>query len=434
MRRYLPSFAHLAVSLLFYPVSLLLVSVYFSAEERGVYFSLTAFVVLQTLFDLGIVQASVTILSREFAGLKIDDSGAVNAARERAERILEVLSHVSRWLRTAGFLSLGVVGVLGCVVMINSGVAARVWVPAVGTTVFGVMATLWVLPLQIAMEGANEVQALGRARALGNLARVLTLAGGIILYPSVAWLGLSAVVQALVLVWATPPNLKRMLTQSQQRAGAEHGVWRDEVIPFQRKLAVTWLGGSLVILPLVPGYMMAFGPEAAGRFGLTVTAFQSIVGIAVLWQTVSLPRIAGLVVEESSAAAFVVWKKEFVRSVGTFVFLTLVFLALVELSPLVYDVRDRVVSRAAMVWLAWGFFVTMLTYSCSYVMRAHKTEPFILQYMSWAILSAAALLAAVLLKKQTGYAMGFSLATTVAALAVYLKFRKSARLLEKHTQ
>lgn len=429
MRRYLPSFANLAVSLLFYPASLLLVSIYFTAEERGVYFSLTGFIVLQLLFDLGVVQASVTVLSREFVGTSIAENGEIIAERLRADRIRVVVFRVSRWLRRASYLALGVVGVLGAAVMIKSGVSYVIWLPAVATLMLGIASTLWVMPLQVVIEGANEVAALGSARTFGNLARIAVLTMGIAVHPSVAWLGLSIVVQALVFAWAVPRKFRRLLKISRSLRASEIETWESEVLPFQRKLAVTWIGGSVVILPLVPCFMIAFGPKAAGQFGLTVTVFQSAIAIAVLWQTVSLPRIAGLVVQEGSRAAVALWKKEFGRSLVTFGLLAIAFIGAVELSPLVQDVRARVVTPAEFGWLALGFLGTLVIYSCSYVVRAHKVEPFIFQYSLWAILSATGLIAAILLESRVGYCASFAIASTVGAIVVFLKFTKIRRLL-----
>ncbi len=435
MRRYLPSFANLAVSLLFYPVSLLLVNVYFTAQERGVYFSLTGFIVIQLFFDLGIVQASVTTLSRELAGSKRGGAGSLAAEIDRGARVNSVLFHAHRWLKRSGWWSLAVVAALGCLIMIPGGVAISIWGPAVVSLMFGVAMTLWMLPIQIAVEGANEVEALGKARMLGNFARTLTLAGGIVAFPSVAWLGISMAVQAFVCAWACPRESKLFLKRGRKFAEENEGsVWQREVIPFQRRLAVSWVGGSMVSLPLVPVCLVALGAESAGRFGLTITAFQAVVAIAVLWQTVSMPRMAGLVVEAGSGAAFTLWRREFGRSVATFGILSVAFAVAVALSPVIYDVRDRVVSPAEIGWLGWGFLCTLLIYSYSYVMRAHKTEPYVHEYLLWAGLSGAGLIVGGVLQNRVALCAGYALAATLAALLFYRRFRLEARRLRGQSE
>jgi hypothetical protein len=70
--------------------------------------------------------------------------------------------------------------------------------------------------------------------------------------------------------------------------------WRDEILPQQLRLTLSWVLGFIVYLAAAPITFQTAGPVVAGRIGVAVQIYQAVTSIAGVWLTRSQPKMGAL--------------------------------------------------------------------------------------------------------------------------------------------
>lgn len=357
-------------------LSTVVIAHYMAPAEQGYYYTFASFFFLQMLFELGFSFALVNLVAHERAHVlgHPDDQAALS--------------------RYAGMLRVGLV-----VGGVAAGIALLV-IPAVGWVFFTHAPTAsgnvqwqtpWLLsaiglclliPSQFVwamLEGSDRIAEVAWIRltqdGLAQLGFWSALYLGLGLFAAVVLIGIRlTVAYGAMLLPACRDVLSLAWRHRRERSPID---WRAEILPFQAKIAISSLAGYLMSYTLNPILFRLYGPEYAGKWGMTFTLLAAANSFALLWISTSVPRLCGLLAHRKDEAAWIQFKRAVRQGLMVFVGLVMGLAGMVALADCCFPAfRGRLLPNVDMAWLVLAMLGTYLVLAMNYFVRAHRREDF----------------------------------------------------------
>ena len=266
-------------------ITVFLIARFLSPAEQGYYYTYASLIALQMVFELGFSQVVIQHASHERAHLSIGPKGTVTGDETAHARLASLLQLSVRWY-AAGALFLALALIPAGLHFFSSHqhlgdiVAWRTpWIAAATTAVFAFQLD----PLYSFFEGCGFVSNIAHMRwmqaIVGSLLAWTALVTRHGLYAPAAVIAGQVVVGA-VWLFLRRDLIVHLLTYN---TGNRHMSWRDEIWPFQWRVAISWISGYFVYQTFNP-FLFAFrGPVAAGKMGMSLSFANAVMVIAMSW-------------------------------------------------------------------------------------------------------------------------------------------------------
>jgi hypothetical protein len=173
---------------------------------------------------------------------------------------------------------------------------------------------------------------------------------------------------------------------------AEQGVdWRREVLPFQWRIAVSWISGYLMFQLFTPMVFVNLGPVAAGRLGITLAIFNSILAVGISWINAKAPQFSAMISKNDRAVLNILFLATLKRSL-CFVFIAslIVLLGILVCKQLNLHFVERMADLPVMTCLALVTLANVFVYAAATYIRSHRQEPMLPVSVICAILTLVA--------------------------------------------
>ena len=252
--------------------------------EQGYYYTLLSLAALQTIFELGFSFVILQLAAHESALLTIHPDGRIEGDRIALARLASVLRLTIRWYLRAAIALAFVLLPLG-IVFFSEKTAQVSWFGPWVAAALAVSATFLFTPLFSFLEGCNQVRQVARLRMFQALIVLAmswaAIASGHGLY-ACALVNLGWIAAGAVFLARRHGLLLSLLRFS---SGEDEISWRNEIWPFQWKIAVSWLCSYFTMQVFTPILFLFRGPEEAGRMGLTLSVVGYLPIVALCWMT-----------------------------------------------------------------------------------------------------------------------------------------------------
>lgn len=372
--------------------TVLLIVRFLSPIEQGYYYTLLSLAALQTIFELGFSFVILQLAAHESALLTIHPDGRIEGDPTAHARLASVLQLTLRWyLRAAIALALVLVP-LG-MLFFSEKTAQAPWFGPWITAALAVSTTFLLTPLFSFLEGCNQVRQVARLRMwqalIVSAISWAAIASGHGLYAcalvNLGWITVGAAFLAR----------RRGLLHSLLRysAGGDEVSWRNEIWPFQWRIAVSWLCSYFTMQVFTPILFLFRGPEEAGRLGLTLSVAGYLPIVALCWMTPKAAPFGQLVkvgrLQELDALFFRTLKQS----------MALISLmaggclaAVVCLQHALPKIAGRMETPAIFLLLLLAAMSSFLVQSMAVYLRSFKREPYLVQSITVAGLTVAGVL------------------------------------------
>lgn len=264
---------------------------------QGFFYAFYSLFQLQAVLQAGAYLALYAAVSHAWAQVSLDAKGRIQGAPSALERLggLLRLSRAWHWGCAAAFaLLLGPLGHLFFSLKDAQGVS---WVGPWWLLSFMIAGSFLILPNALSLEATGHTGPQQRAQFYGVL--VSSVAGPLAL---AAGLGLYAIGVMTLARVAVTAALHHGPTRKFRHLPTAQLDWRDEILPQQIRLTVSWLLGFVVYLAATPIAFQAAGPVVAGRVGVAVQIYQAVTSIAGVWISRAQPRMGVLAAKRDMAA------------------------------------------------------------------------------------------------------------------------------------
>jgi O-antigen/teichoic acid export membrane protein len=409
--------------------TVLLIVHFLSPIEQGYYYALLSLVTLQTIFELGFSFVVQQLAAHESVHLDFSCNGYVTGDPIAHARLASIFQLTVRWYsRAAAVMALTLLpfGWLFFFVHRHSGDKVA-WQGPWMLAAVACSASFFLTPFFSFMDGCGQIRQVARMR-LAEASAILIMAWSAMiahkgLYaPAMAIIGSAAV--GLVFLWR-----RRLLLRDLYRypPGGHAVSWRNEVWPFQWKIAVSWMCAYFTAQAFIPLLFTLRGPVEAGQMGmsLSITGYLSLLLLS--WTSTKATPFGQLIAQGRYRDLDLLFFRTLRQSLALLCLIAFVCMGGVIAIQHIY-------SRLAVRMVAPGVFALLLgTMICGFVvqslaiyLRSFKREPFLILYIITAVLTVGMVLLTARRWGTTGAAISYALATGIVGLVfAILIFQRS---------
>lgn len=380
-------------------VSLVMIPMFFNKVEQGYYFTFTSILALQTFFELGLNVVLSQVVASEMSKLHWSDGGTLSGDESVLQRLGSLVGTVSRLYRVMAMLFFLAVGTGGMYFFtVNSqGETSSGWLISWWLLMLFTAGNLYFSPLLAITEGVGKVAQVARLRTvqslIGYIAAWSAMAAGF---------GLLAIpfISGSLLVgsWFWLMHDGRFLRTLERNAPLGDPLvsridWRVEILPFQWRVVVSWLSMYFIYQLFNPYIFSHYGAAEAGKVGLGLVVFGSLMGLSLSWIGAKTPEIAKLIGASEKARARELFKKQFIVSGFINAILCGTIVLLVQVGNMFHFPKmDRFPDVYIVSCLAVATMANHVVYSFASYMRAHKVDPMLPPFLVTGVAMAAVIL------------------------------------------
>lgn len=366
-------------------VTLVAIPVFFSKSEQGYYFTFASVLALQIFFELGLNGVLSQVVAAEMRKLYWGEDGRVLLGDETSlQRLGSLIGTVSRIYRSLSILFFFTVGFGGMYFFtINARGETPKWLLSWWLLVGFTSGNLYCSPFMAIAEGTGKVGQVARLRmvqsrigyvlawmamAAGFGLLAMPLISGSLLLGSLIWLNREG--------WFLKDLEQSALLRGRLAARID---WHLEILPFQWRIAVSWMSGYLIFQLFNPVIFSYYGAVEAGRVGLGLTIFGSLMGLSMSWMGAKAPEFARLISAGESAKARQLFKTQFIVS-GLVNLLLCGVLVVAIILGILFRVpkMERLPDMTVVTCLALVTVANHAIFSFAIYMRSHREEPMLL--------------------------------------------------------
>ena len=280
------------------PVTLLLMTLYFSTEMQGYFATFGSILQMQVFFELSLHVVLINVASHEWTGLRLNEHGEIEGDPAAHSRLMNLGRTALRWYSIAAVLFILLVGIGGVFFLGQESLPKNDWLgPWISLVVFtGLL--LCCQPLTSLLEGCDQLAIVNRFRLRQSLT------GSVVVWVMVfSGCGLWAAAGSAVvrLAWEVRLIVGRYRGFFSQlfKASADSAIhWKQEVWPLQWRLALQGIATWWAMQLLVPVMFQYHGDAAACRMGTTWNILSSLQAAAFTWVETRRPRFGQLISQQ----------------------------------------------------------------------------------------------------------------------------------------
>jgi len=397
------------------PVTAVLVAAWFTPELQGYYYAFASLLALQVFVELGLGTVIIQFASHEWSKLDLDSSGRIVGDKNSLSRLISLARFTAVWYLVGAFvLTIGLV-VVGYFFFSQSHDNAVDWLmPWLSLSILTGI-TICLVPLWSLLEGCNQVARVYAFRFIQGLCIHLSiwiaiLSGAKLWAASVSSIVGLLVTTALLLAryWPFVKNLFFV------RPAGPRIKWRDEVLPMQWRIALSWLSGYFTFSLFIPVLFHYHGPVIAGQMGMTWSLVSVVSSLSFVWVNPKAPRFGMLVAQKRyQELDRLLWRLVVIVSAVAALCSTALWGLVFLLYALNHPLSSRLLAPLPTALFLLATVIMVFSFPFSTYLRAHKKEPILILSVITAILIAASNLVLGKYFSANGMAVGYLAVTAI---------------------
>lgn len=359
------------------PVSALLIATKFTPTIQGFYYTFGSVLALQTFAELGIGYAITQFASHEWSKLRIGENRRIEGNPDHLSRLASLTRIAIKWYSIAAFIV--IIGLsIGGYVFFSQSPSQNVnwklpWIFLCVLTGINLFSTaIWSL-----LEGCNQVKNVYLYRFFQGLIGSLA-AWSAIIFGAELW---TASILSLVSLIFAGYFLRRNYWEFFKsllliKLKGPHLSWLTDILPFQWRIALSWVSGYFIITFITPVLFKFQGPVIAGQMGMTMALISAATAISSSWIAPKTPKMAILVAQKEYKQLDVLFFKLVkISGIMTLLFGGSVWLLIYFINIINSPFANRFLPPLPAGLFLLGQLIIAIPSPCSNYMRAHKKEP-----------------------------------------------------------
>lgn len=359
----------------------LLVAFFFSQEEQGYYYTFLSIITLQVFVEFGLGVVVSSHASHEWAHLKLDDRGHIFGNQNSLSRLISIGEFAKRYylkISIACFLLLLFGGSL--FFLMKSSHNIELWfMPWCFLSLLTSM-SLYLVPFWSILEGCNQVVNVYIFRLVQAL--IAGLVAWLAIYFGFGlWaMSLAGFVGILLIFVLMYRGYKIFFSTIFYSKAFEAKVnWKNDILPMQWRIGVSWISGYLTFSLFVPVIFYFKGPILAGQTGMTLVFTSAVTSVISAWVFPKAPSF-GILIANSK---FDELNRMFYQMSIRVIFIAMSMAILIWLGIYFVNVFQLPIAERLLPPFPAAFFLGSTVILCaglpmSTYLRAHKKEPLLL--------------------------------------------------------
>jgi O-antigen/teichoic acid export membrane protein len=350
-----------------------------SPMEQGYFYTFGSILALQIFLEMGFGTVAIQLMAHEAAHLKIDLKAGISGSLSHLDQFSANFHFIKRWYGVVSIFIAIFLFPVGFWFFSSSTQGETVhWVLPWAILVVSTAGDVFVRSMDSTIEGMGYIAESIRVNLWSSVIRVILSVLGLLLGLKLYAVPIASAI-ALVLnrwmVW----QLLHVVNNSTMQFGRNIKInWVKDILPFQWRIALSWVSGWFIFSAMMPVVFRRFGSAEAGRFGLAMSISNFINTFAMNWVT---PKFAvwGQMVSKREWKSMddLFWKVAPWATVVALIGSIMAVLAIPHLGLWFPRFAGRVPDARLLSTLCLVPIMNQIVFSEAFYLRAHKKEPFI---------------------------------------------------------
>jgi hypothetical protein len=279
-------------------VTIAVIAMHYTAQMQGYYYTFISLMALQVFAELGLGNIIINFASHEWAHLRVCEKNGIVGSESALARLAGLGRFALRWYAAAGAVVFVIMGAVGSFLFTGGSHYAIDWRTPWILFCLLIGMRLWLIPFLALLEGCNQVSSVYFCRLVEVVITSVTLwlcimldlrlfAPCVSVSAGIAW-------RALFLFG----KYRRFFRVFFSKHTAAPMSWRNEILPMQWRIALSFLGGYFTFYLFTPLTFRFDGPVAAGRMGMTFAMASGLSTIASTWIYTRVPRFGQMIAKK----------------------------------------------------------------------------------------------------------------------------------------
>lgn len=409
-------------------VSIFFIARFLSPIEQGYYYTFISVIALQVFFELGLTGIITQYTAHEFAFVQKSESG-LTGDTFHLSRLASLLRFCIKWFGLIAITAFIVLVVVGFVFFnkYNNQESDLSWKGPWIVLGFATALSLFMDPICAFFEGLGEMKDIAGIRLFQKTLFIVLLLLFFLLGFRLYAGPLASLFSILAnYVQISRPKRLKILKMIWRIRGESIISYKNEILPLQWKIALSWLSGYLIFQLYNPVLFATEGAEVAGQMGITLAALNGISAISMSWIMTKIPVFSNYI----ALKQFSILDNVFYRTLKQLTFINLLgilslIFGLLLLNRVYPEFRGRFLNNEPFFMLCLVTFVNQFVFSWATYLRCFKKEPYLLYSVVLGILNTIATLMLSKYWGLSGLVFGNTFLTLIVSLPwAYFIFKK----------
>jgi len=368
-------------------ISILFVVRYLTGVEQGFYYTFGSIVAIQVFFELGLNGIITQYVAHEVSNLTWQNDNQLEGESKYMSRLSSLLHFSIRWYLSFAIIllfSLVIVGIFFFTRYDKTNGEVN-WVGPWILLASGTSINLLIAPIMAFLEGLGKVKEIARIRLIQQVIGLAIIWAGLISGAKLFVPGIGSLLGVFVLVNLLLIGKYVIILNNIWRVPIVERVhYRNEILPYQWKIALSWISGYFIFQLFNPVLFAAEGAVVAGQMGMTLVALNGILSLSLAWITTKVPTFSGLIAQRKYLLLDNIFNTTLKKSVLiNFTALTLLGLLILLIRTLNIEVGgkpfgNRFLNYFPLLLMMITVFINQFVAAWATYLRCHKREPFLL--------------------------------------------------------
>ncbi|MEI6078930.1 MAG: hypothetical protein WCS94_25380 [Verrucomicrobiota bacterium] len=375
------------------PITMGLVLRYLTPEIQGYFYAFAGVVAMQVFLEMGFSQNILQFASHEFAELRLTPAGILEGNPVARSRLISLGRLAFGYYAIAAGIFFVAIGIGGHIFFSHAGQHGVTWQGAWWLVAAAAAGSLAINPARALLDGCNQVAVTSKFGFWGALAGFIVNAVALIAGAGIYATAIGAVCSVLLSAAYFGLRWRKFFVQFLTPPTHGHVSWRQEIWPFQWRIAVSWMSYYFISDIINPIAFYFCGAVEAGRLGMSLQLVRMIANVSLTWIYTKLPRFGMLIAARSWTELDALWRRCSLQAVVICLLGMLAFLAAIPIAgQFVPRIPARLAPLDVTAWLAGYMILQVMVNAFASELRAHKREPFMWFSVAGAILTTGLIL------------------------------------------
>lgn len=362
------------LQILYAGLNIFFTAFFLSNFDRGIFYTLSSIVAIQSIFELGFSNIILQYVSRFSLGTI--SLGIVSAYDNKVFDFYRFIVNLYFKLGTLLFI---VIIVYSYFLFKGFEFDVKI-ITAVITLSFTTTLTFIFFPNMSFVEALGDQNRVWRFRLLQILFNLLfliffySLNFGLLAFP------LATLLSLLIAIYLFGKDYFKFLTNIYSTKQSSTFNYKIDILPYQFKIGISWISGYFIYQIINPLVFKFQGAENAGKYGLTFAIFSGIQSVGLVFVATSIPRWSKVLSVKSFSFNDIIidFKSVLIKALTTTTILSLIFILI-----LLLDIRYtkffyfKFLDFISVIYLSLGFVFSLLSYVLASLIRCKLHEPFV---------------------------------------------------------
>jgi O-antigen/teichoic acid export membrane protein len=384
--------------------NLFLISFFLTKEEQGYFYTFTSLVAVQVFFELGLNSIIIQYTAHEVAHLKYTKEDFFFGSDIHLSRLSSMLHFCVKVFSILSIILLIILNIIGYIFfnhysLTNTDVNwSSPWIMLTLSTSL----LLFINPILGFLQGLGRVKETSKILLYQQIITLVTTSIVLVCKGGLWTLGIANLLSVIfVMSYLFFSDNLIILKYIYKKINIWRIEYKKEILPYQYKIALSWISGYLIFQLFNPVIFAYDGPIIAGKMGLTIAAFNGISVLGMSWIATKVPLFSSLIALKNNQLLDDTFQKSLSQLlVITFILIISFLLFVLLLNVLNIQLVSRFLPFTYLCLFAIITLVNQLIFSWATYLRCHKQEPYLINSIVGGLLTATSTL---LFGKYFGY-------------------------------